>query len=74
MLLFFILLYIKYAIIFDSGEVAERSNAAVLKTVEGYVLRGFESLPLRHNVSFYKKGLIGKNMLPACFSGFERTD
>jgi hypothetical protein len=27
--------------------VAERSKAAVLKTVEGFVLRGFESLPLR---------------------------
>jgi hypothetical protein len=30
-----------------AGEVAERSNAAVLKTVEGIPLPGFESLPLR---------------------------
>jgi hypothetical protein len=29
------------------GEVAERSKAAVLKTVEGFPLPGFESLPLR---------------------------
>ena len=30
------------------GEVAERSKAAVLKTVEGFPLPEFESLPLRH--------------------------
>jgi hypothetical protein len=35
-----------------SGEVAERSKAAVLKTVEGFVLRGFESLPLRQSQQF----------------------
>ena len=29
------------------GEVAERSKAAVLKTVEGFPLPEFESLPLR---------------------------
>ncbi len=29
------------------GEMAERSNAAVLKTVESFGLRGFESLSLR---------------------------
>ena len=33
------------------GEVAERSKAAVLKTVEGIPLPGFESLSLR----FYRR-------------------
>lgn len=33
-----------------AGEVAERSNAAVLKTVEGIPLPGFESLPLRQKI------------------------
>ena len=32
------------------GEMAERSKAAVLKTVEGNPLPGFESLSLRQNV------------------------
>jgi hypothetical protein len=31
------------------GEMAERSKAAVLKTVEGNPLPGFESLSLLHN-------------------------
>ena len=31
------------------GEVAERFKAAVLKTVEGNSLPGFESLPLRQS-------------------------
>lgn len=33
--------------IFAHGEMAERSNAAVLKTVDPYGIRGFESLSLR---------------------------
>ncbi len=36
--------------ILDFGGVAERSKAAVLKTVERK-LRGFESYPLRHRQS-----------------------
>gem|GEM_PF-6480101 len=36
-----------------AGGMAERSNAAVLKTVEAFGLRGFESLSLRtENSSF----------------------
>jgi hypothetical protein len=36
----------------DRGEVAERFKAAVLKTVEGNPLPGFESLPLRQILGF----------------------
>ena len=34
----------------QNGEVAEWSKAAVLKTVEGNSLPGFESLSLRHTI------------------------
>ena len=40
-----------------SGEMAEWSNAAVLKTVEANYLQGFESLSLRIFLPFCK----GKN-------------
>jgi hypothetical protein len=43
----------------EPGGVAERLNAAVLKTVDGgNVVRGFESLPLRPHAD----GLSGRNM------------
>lgn len=39
---------------YSGGEMAERLNAAVLKTVEGIiVLPGFESLSLRHMQGIY---------------------
>ncbi len=41
-------LRISQLIIACVGEMAERSKAAVLKTVESSGLRGFESLSLRH--------------------------
>ncbi len=35
----------------SSGEVPERLNGAVSKTVDGFAIPGFESLPLRHYFS-----------------------
>ena len=50
--------------------MAERSNAAVLKTVKAKCLRGFESLPLRQNqfVSDYLTLIIWVVVVGAAFA------